>query len=238
MGALLGIPALAYLLHPRNRPASASQFKMVARLNELRIGEPQQVVIRGLRRDAWTVHPDDVIGRVWLVRRDADQVDAFTTICPHLGCSINFEERQRRFLCPCHNGRFNMDGQRVEEPGLPNPAPRSMDRLLCRRDPANESRREPRRSYRAPGEHPGRVSPHSRFRHRPGPRRARGLAEGLRAAAPPALEGVPRRAGRRRLRRRPRAPPPQTHPARPPPRAPSSSLVASSSCGSLVKWWL
>jgi Rieske Fe-S protein len=124
------------LIDPRNRSAPDSEFKTVARLSELRIGEPQQVVIRDLRRDAWTVHPDDVVGRVWLVRRDTDQVDAFTTICPHLGCSVNFAEKQRLFICPCHGGTFKEDGQRLERPGLSNPAPRGMDRLACRRDPA------------------------------------------------------------------------------------------------------
>jgi menaquinol-cytochrome c reductase iron-sulfur subunit len=136
-GALLGIPALAYLIDPRNRPARDNEFKTVARLSDLPLGKPQQVVIRDISRDAWTLHPNDVIGRVWLVRRGENQVDAFTTICPHLGCSVNFEEKENLFLCPCHGGTFNVDGQRVETPGRTNPAPRGMDRLDCQPDPAN-----------------------------------------------------------------------------------------------------
>jgi menaquinol-cytochrome c reductase iron-sulfur subunit len=134
-GALLGIPALAYLIDPRNRPAPDSDFKTVARLSDLSIGKPQQVVIHDISRDAWTLHPNDVIGRVWLIRRSENQVDAFTTICPHLGCSVNFEEKEKLFLCPCHGGTFNLQGQRVETPGRTNPAPRGMDRLECRLDP-------------------------------------------------------------------------------------------------------
>jgi Rieske Fe-S protein len=125
------------LIDPRNRPTPDNEFKTVARLSDLPIGKPQQVVIRDISRDAWTLHPNDVIGRIWLVRRGENQVDAFTTICPHLGCSVNFEEKERLFLCPCHGGTFNMDGQRVETPGRTNPAPRAMDQLECREDPAN-----------------------------------------------------------------------------------------------------
>ena len=136
-GAILGIPAIAYLIDARNRPALDSEFKTVARLSELPIGVPQQRVIRDIRRDAWTLHPNDVIGRVWLVRRGEDQVDAFTTTCPHLGCSINFEEKDKLFICPCHGGTFDLVGPRVERPGMTNPAPRGMDRLACQRDPAN-----------------------------------------------------------------------------------------------------
>src|SRR5207244_2924975 len=136
-GAVLGIPALAYLIDARNRPAPDNDFKTVARLSDLPVGKPQQVVIRDIRRDAWTLHPNDVVGRVWLVRRDGSQVEAFTTICPHLGCSVNFEEKQKLFICPCHGGTFDVAGQRVEKPGAANPAPRGMDRLECQPDPAN-----------------------------------------------------------------------------------------------------
>jgi Rieske Fe-S protein len=131
-GAIVGIPAIAYLMDARNRTASESDFRTVARLSELKPNEPSQVVITDTRRDAWTLHPNELIGRVWLVRRDNDQVEAFTSICPHLGCSINFEEKQRLFICPCHNGTFAIDGKKVEQPGMTNPAPRGMDALEVR----------------------------------------------------------------------------------------------------------
>ncbi len=136
-GIVLGIPAIAYLIDARNRPAPTGDFKTVARLSELPVGVPHQVVIRDVRRDAWTLHPNDVIGRVWLIRRDQEKVEAFTTICPHLGCSINFEEKAKRFICPCHGGTFDEQGQRIDLGGMTNPAPRGMDMLECRRDPDN-----------------------------------------------------------------------------------------------------
>jgi menaquinol-cytochrome c reductase iron-sulfur subunit len=128
-GLILGVPAIAYLIDARNRPAPDTGFKTVARLSELQVGVPHQVVLHDVRRDAWTLHPNDVIGRVWLVRRDNDQVDAFTAICPHLGCSVNFQSTSKNFVCPCHGGTFDLNGQRVERPGFTNPAPRGMDKL-------------------------------------------------------------------------------------------------------------
>jgi Rieske Fe-S protein len=135
--ALLSVPAIAYLIDPRNRPAKDNEFRTVARLSDLPVGKPVQVVIRDINRDAWTLHPNDVIGRVWLVRQNEKEINAFTTICPHLGCSVNFEEKDQVFLCPCHGGTFSIDGQRLETPGRTNPAPRAMDVLQWRRDPAN-----------------------------------------------------------------------------------------------------
>jgi Rieske Fe-S protein len=128
-GAVLGIPAIAYLIDARNRPAPKNDFRPVARLSELKTGEPYQVVIRDIRHDAWTLHPNDVIGRVWLVRGEGEKVDALTTICPHLGCSVNFDAKDKLFLCPCHGGTFQLTGQRKELTDRQNPAPRGMDKL-------------------------------------------------------------------------------------------------------------
>jgi Rieske Fe-S protein len=136
-GAILGIPAVAYLIDARNRPAREGDFKTVARLSDLQPNVPKQAAITDIRTDAWTLHPNDVVGRVWLIRRDNDEVDAFTTICPHLGCSINCDGK--RFICPCHGGTFHLSGERFskEELQKENPAPRSMDKLEVQRDPAN-----------------------------------------------------------------------------------------------------
>src|SRR5579862_224670 len=98
--AILGFPAIAFLTDARNRPTRQNGFRTVARLSELQIDVPKEIVIKETRRDAWNLHPDDIVGRVWLVRRDGDQVDAYTTICPHLGCSV--DRTDTGFLCPCH----------------------------------------------------------------------------------------------------------------------------------------
>ena len=129
---VLGIPAVAYLIDARNRAAAKGEFMPVARLSELPLNSPQEVVIRDVNRDAWTIEPNQVIGRAWLIRRDKDKVEAFSTICPHLGCSINFEQSSKLFVCPCHGGTFNENGSREEVAGRVNPPPRGMDKLECR----------------------------------------------------------------------------------------------------------
>jgi Rieske Fe-S protein len=138
---VLGVPAVAYLIDARNRPARSGDFKTVARFSELPVGVPRQAVIRDVRADAWTLHPNDLIGRVWLIRRNDQDVDAYTASCPHLGCSINFKDaakpEDRRFICPCHNGTFDLSGQLTKPEQGENPPPRGMDKLECRRDPEN-----------------------------------------------------------------------------------------------------
>jgi Rieske Fe-S protein len=140
--ALLGAPAVAFLLDGRNRPAPAGELRKVdgVRRSELVKDKPVQGVIRDLRQDAWTLHPDDVIGRVWIVKLGDGGITSdyrvFTTVCPHLGCSVNCNPNPvTGFTCPCHDGQFHCDGTRVAKDGYENPAPRGMDSLEFAFDP-------------------------------------------------------------------------------------------------------
>ncbi len=130
LAAVVGVPAVVYLIDPRNRPSPQRGFKPAGHVHELTVNIPKEVVIRETSRDAWTLYPDNVVGRIWLVRRPGpgNQVDAFTTTCPHLGCSINYSGT--RFLCPCHGGQFQLNGTRINPHD--NPASRDMDSLTVR----------------------------------------------------------------------------------------------------------
>lgn len=130
---LLGVPAAAYIIDPRNRPKVDLGFRAVdgVRFNDLEPGKPVQGVIRNVRTDAWTLHPNDVVGRVWIIKDAAGKLEAFTTVCPHLGCSINLTPPSG-FSCPCHGAKFDIAGKAIHAAGEQNPAPRDMDALECR----------------------------------------------------------------------------------------------------------
>jgi len=54
-------------------------------------------------------------------------VRAWQTLCPHLGCGIDYAPLRRQFACPCHTSAFAPDGSR-----LFGPSPRDMDALDVR----------------------------------------------------------------------------------------------------------
>ena len=41
---------------------------------------------------------------------------ALSSVCPHLGCRVHWEAHHRRFVCPCHNGIFDEQGQAQSGP--------------------------------------------------------------------------------------------------------------------------
>jgi len=40
--------------------------------------------------------------------------------CTHLGCRLNFQEKEGILLCPCHHSRFSKEGLRLSGPAKKN----------------------------------------------------------------------------------------------------------------------
>ncbi len=86
-------------------------------------GTPVRYTVRDDLINAWNMFPDQPIGAAWL-RRIQDQVLAFSTVCPHLGCDVEHRAGEGDFYCPCHTSAFDLDGKPLN--AIP---PRAMDTL-------------------------------------------------------------------------------------------------------------
>ena len=87
-------------------------------------GSPQLFKVYDDVVDAWNKFPNVEVGSVWLRRNDQGEVAAFSSICPHLGCAVDYRQSGRDFYCPCHTSAFDLDGDKKNE--IP---PRGMDAL-------------------------------------------------------------------------------------------------------------
>jgi len=45
------------------------------------------------------------------VRRTDDGVRATSLVCTHFGCVVRWDETARIYRCPCHEGKFDADGE-------------------------------------------------------------------------------------------------------------------------------
>jgi len=55
-----------------------------------------------------------------LVRTPAGELKAFSAVCTHLDCIVQYRPDTKQIWCACHNGQYNMSGQNV---GGPPPRP-------------------------------------------------------------------------------------------------------------------
>ena len=76
-------------------------------------------------RDAWVTSRNVLVGAAWVRKPETTGViEALSAVCPHLGCPVGWESAKQRFLCPCHNSYFNVNGEVGE-----GPAKRGLDPL-------------------------------------------------------------------------------------------------------------
>ncbi len=47
------------------------------------------------------------------VVRTENGVSALPLVCTHQGCNVRWVEDQQIYLCPCHEGKFNAEGQPI-----------------------------------------------------------------------------------------------------------------------------
>jgi cytochrome b6-f complex iron-sulfur subunit len=71
-----------------------------------------------------------VSGQRVIVLQSQDQIVAFSAKCTHEGCTVTFQPGQSVIWCPCHDGRFDLNG-RV----LSGPPPQPLTKYVVQRQP-------------------------------------------------------------------------------------------------------
>jgi menaquinol-cytochrome c reductase iron-sulfur subunit len=129
-GLAYAVPALAGIaafLNPLKQKGQAGQLLRVASLDTLpQDGTPRKVSIVSDRTDAWNRFPNEPVGAVMLRRAGDGQVEALNVVCPHAGCSVQYEPGPGKFFCPCHGATFDLSGKRLDKT---SPSPRDLDTL-------------------------------------------------------------------------------------------------------------
>jgi Rieske Fe-S protein len=53
---------------------------------------------------------------VLLVRTTEDQLRAFSAVCTHLDCTVQYRNDLGMIWCACHNGKYDLNGRNVSGP--------------------------------------------------------------------------------------------------------------------------
>lgn len=117
-------PAAAAIAYPLGHPTTSGSDEFIGALPVTKLGsEPVKVDLFADKVDAWNRVIQVKVGSAYVMERGG-QLVAFSSVCPHLGCGIDYVPDKKKFLCACHKSWFGLDGS-VEE----GPSPRAMDEL-------------------------------------------------------------------------------------------------------------
>lgn len=91
------------------------------------IDKPTRVIINIQNADRWHLSQTEVT--LYVTRKDKSEngFQVFSGICPHAGCAVDYQKKENRFFCPCHDGVFDLEGKVLD-----GPPPRGLDPIEFR----------------------------------------------------------------------------------------------------------
>lgn len=63
----------------------------------------------------YPLHGKTVTKKFFIVNTGKELL-VFSSVCTHLGCLINWNRTENRFMCPCHGGQYDNQGNVVAGP--------------------------------------------------------------------------------------------------------------------------
>ena len=126
IGALIGIPSLAFLLSPAVK-SDADNDAMIALgpLENYPIGVPTRFDFTQTKVNGWERTATNY--GLYVVRKNENEVRVFSDVWTHLGCRVTWHPDQEHYISLCHDGHFDILGDVVS-----GPPPRPLDELVTK----------------------------------------------------------------------------------------------------------
>jgi len=108
-GLGLGWVTLSFLKPPRSQQSLGERIIKVGPLESIPVGQAR--LVRHGREP------------IFVVRTDERTAVGLSGVCTHLHCVLEWNDKQRQLVCPCHEGAFDLNGN-----VLKGPPPRPLER--------------------------------------------------------------------------------------------------------------
>ena len=122
MTTFVGLPIVGYIMSPALTKSGGQQWISLGSVSALQPGVPTRLTFSQIRRVGWK--RTRVNHAVYAMGNDGENITVMSDVCTHLSCIVHWDEEEGVFICPCHNGVFDKDGN-----VLSGPPPRPLDRL-------------------------------------------------------------------------------------------------------------
>ncbi len=110
---LAGIPLASYVISPALKKGTGKWVDFGA-AKDLKPGSIEMLSYEFMVKDGWQVLPQR--GFVWAKTKADGEIHVFSSTCTHLACNVIWREEENTFECPCHSGRFDINGQPIAGP--------------------------------------------------------------------------------------------------------------------------
>ena len=113
LGAVIGLPAIGYLLTPAYKGQTGAGKVELGQMDNFPEGVPTLVTFTRTKINGWEKTVNSY--GAYVLRR-GDQVSVLSNTCTHLSCRVRWIEQDNAYVCPCHDGWFDIDGNVTSGP--------------------------------------------------------------------------------------------------------------------------
>jgi menaquinol-cytochrome c reductase iron-sulfur subunit len=119
--AITGLPAVAYILSPALKTQKLDAWVALGPLENFPVGVPTLSTFTRTKINGWEKTVNSF--GVYIFRKSEAEITVFSNVCTHLSCRVTWKDDRQAYVCPCHDGLFDIDGTVIS-----GPPPRPMDR--------------------------------------------------------------------------------------------------------------
>jgi Rieske Fe-S protein len=114
MAILAGIPVVKWVIDHLSSENTIYHWTPLARLTEFQSNEPQAVFYNTSRQSGSI--KTQFRQSVFVLKRSTARFVVLSSTCTHMGCTVKWERNLQQFICPCHGGVFDKEGNKLSGP--------------------------------------------------------------------------------------------------------------------------
>ncbi len=122
MSTVIGLPVVGYVVSPALKKGGREEWLTLAPASAAEPGVPTPFTFSRMKEVGW--RRVRINRTVYAITNDGENVTVFSDACTHLSCKVHWDAERNAFVCPCHNGVFDKEGNVVS-----GPPPRPLDRF-------------------------------------------------------------------------------------------------------------
>lgn len=111
---VVGLPVIGYVVSPAFKKASGEEWIVLGPVSAVEPGTPTPFTFSQTKEVGWK--RQRINQTVYAVTGDGQDFKVFSDACTHLSCKVHWEGEREAFVCPCHDGVFDKEGNVVSGP--------------------------------------------------------------------------------------------------------------------------
>lgn len=111
---VVGLPVIGYMVSPALEKASEGEWIVLGPASSVPPGEPTPYTYSLVKKVGWKI--ERINRTVYAVTEDGLDFVVLSDACTHLSCKVTWQGEQDSYVCPCHDGFFDMWGFVISGP--------------------------------------------------------------------------------------------------------------------------